>query len=618
MYRLGGTVFVALLTVLFVPVGRAADPHFRESLFYAYQGHWFDALERLDAELLQHQRLDEPELDTLYPVIDDAKFSTGDFELNYRMHHRAGRAVRAVLEGDVAPEVRNEAAYRLARIQFQKNQPLAALVSLARVQDPLPALEQDVTFLRANALLVSGQSAEASTVLKSLQGQRRHSGFSEFNLAVAHLQQGDHALAMKALARAGSITPRDDAQRAVRDKANLAYGTLLAESGSHAPAKVALDKVRLSGPFSNEALLRSGWAAVSLSRYERAIVPWQMLSERNATDPAVQEALLTLPYAFAQMGAHGRAANLYARALDTYAAELNRLHQSVDAIRAGGFLQALKRPEMHADGDWLVRLRELPTAPETYYLTQLLASHEFHTALANYLDLEDLRSRLERSHQAFGAYGDVISARRDYYEPLLPGVDARFRDLAARRKLRIEQYAHLQRRFDRLLTNPRPEMLATASEQQAMKRLSVVEQSVTHDPEALERARRLRGLITWRMATEFHDRLSTYYGHLAEARVALDTMNVTYRAFVATRQSAEHGFRGQAQRVSRVATRVTAAHDRVVLLIARQGQVLEQLALAALDARIAQLDDYQQQARFALAHSYDRAVTASTSGRQVP
>ena len=43
----------------------------------------------------------EPELDTLYAHIDDADFSLGDFELRYRMHHRAGRAIRAVLEGAV-------------------------------------------------------------------------------------------------------------------------------------------------------------------------------------------------------------------------------------------------------------------------------------------------------------------------------------------------------------------------------------------------------------------------------------------------------------------------------------------------------------------------------------
>ena len=52
------------------------------------------------------------------------------------------------------------------------------------------------------------------------------------------------------------------------------------------------------------------------------------------------------------------------------------------------------REEIRQDKDWVIRLRTLPDAPETYYLMELMASHDFQTALQNYLDLEDLRARL--------------------------------------------------------------------------------------------------------------------------------------------------------------------------------------------------------------------------------
>ena len=85
------------------------DLHFGEALFHAHQEHYFEALERLDTEIAQHHRVDEPFLDSLFAHIDHAEFSVGDFELHYRMHHRAGRAIRAVLEADVPEPVRNEA-----------------------------------------------------------------------------------------------------------------------------------------------------------------------------------------------------------------------------------------------------------------------------------------------------------------------------------------------------------------------------------------------------------------------------------------------------------------------------------------------------------------------------
>src|SRR5262245_53711072 len=102
--------------------GDLRDLYFGEAIYHALQGRYFDALQRLDTEIGMYRGLDQPELDTLHYHINNAEFSVGDFELNYRMHHRAGRAIKAVLEGAVDESVRNEAAFRLARIHFQKGQ----------------------------------------------------------------------------------------------------------------------------------------------------------------------------------------------------------------------------------------------------------------------------------------------------------------------------------------------------------------------------------------------------------------------------------------------------------------------------------------------------------------
>ena len=70
------------------------DLYFGEALYHAFQGDWFDAINRLDTELMQHYEVDEPERDTLHYHINQAEFDVGDFELAYRMHQRAGRAQR--------------------------------------------------------------------------------------------------------------------------------------------------------------------------------------------------------------------------------------------------------------------------------------------------------------------------------------------------------------------------------------------------------------------------------------------------------------------------------------------------------------------------------------------
>ncbi|MGH7291766.1 MAG: tetratricopeptide repeat protein, partial [Myxococcota bacterium] len=387
------------------------------ALYYAYQERWFEALERLDVEIAQHYGVDEPERDSLVYHIKNAEFDVGDFELRYRMHLRAGRAIKAVLEADVDDAIRNEAAFRLARIHFQKGQPEDALQTLERIRGTVPEeIRDDIEFLRANAYLATGRSSEAVEVLRQLQGSKSLKGFSAYNLGIALLQDGRKQEALEQLDRAGQLGSDDAATLAIVDKSNLVLGTLLFESAAYEPAEHSLDRVRLEGPFSNQALLRAGRADASADKFDRALVPLSILAQREATDAAVQEAMLALPYAYSKLSVHGRAAVLYGRAVETFSGELSKLDASIASVANGEFLKDLARDEIRQDKDWVIRLRNLPDAPETFYMMSLLASHEFQTALQNYLDLEDLRRRLSSWQGSLDSFEDLIRVRRDYYE----------------------------------------------------------------------------------------------------------------------------------------------------------------------------------------------------------
>src|SRR4051812_24478661 len=164
------------------------DLYFGEALYHAYQGQFFDALQRLDTELAMYHGLDEPGLDTLHFHVNNAEFSVGDFELNYRMHLRAGRAIKAVLEGTVDEAVRNEAAFRLARIHFQKGQFDDALQALARIHGTVPIdIRDDIEFVRANVDMAMGKPSEAVKVLQPLRTDANLTGFAAYNLGIALL-----------------------------------------------------------------------------------------------------------------------------------------------------------------------------------------------------------------------------------------------------------------------------------------------------------------------------------------------------------------------------------------------------------------------------------------------
>ncbi len=587
------------------------DLYFGEALFFAHQGLYFEALERLDTEVKQHNRVDEPELDKLYSHMADADFSLGDFELRYRMHHRAGRAISAVLEADVDDVVRNDAAYRLARIHFQKNQLAEAVEALDRIDGKIPeSLRDDVDFLRANVYLGEGRPGDAIALLEALQDSAEFGAFASYNLGIAYLQSGQRQAALQQLNIAGQVSSDDPGELAIRDKSNLVAGTIHLEAEEFALAIPYLNRVRLDGPYSNQALLSAGWANMSIGNAERAVVPWSILAEREVTDRAAQEAMLALPYAYGKLDVHGRAAVYYGRALDAFGAEIDKLNTSVDSIRDGKFLEALVREEIRKDKDWVIRLRSLPEAPETYYLMDLMASHDFQTGLQNYLDLADLRRKLVAWQRGFDSYDEMVEIRHDHYEPLLPDVDAEFRELDSRMRLRLAQHKTLVKRRDDLLTTPRPEFLATPEERATIELLEQLQAQAGDNATTLQRIKRLQGVLIFRLRTEYHARLTEFDANLRKLDEAMAIVQSQHEQYVRVRQAATHSYAGYDQPINRLRVNAANAIAEIELLMARQGRVLEKVAVEELSARRSQLEKFGDNARFALADSYDRATQA--------
>ena len=616
-----------LACLLFATTALAANPYtskglqdvyYGEALYHAFQGDWFQAVARLDTELAQHGRLDEPALDTLHYHLGQAVFGIGDFELGYRMHLRAGRAMTAVIEGNVAEPVRNDAIYRLARLYFRKDQPENALHSLERIGGDIPEpIRDDVKFLRGQILLANGRFPDAAGVFQEIQGVKSLEGFAGYNLGIALMKDGKEQEGRRYLDQAGQIISETPATLSIKDKANLVLGYKLLDENTMESAKLVLERVRLSGPFSNRALLGSGWADASRGLYDRALVPWTILAQREVTDPAVQEALLAVPFAYGKLNIYGKAAVLYGNALDAFGKEIEKLGASVTSVKEGKFLQALMREELKQDADWVVKLRKLPETPETYYLLQLLASHDFQESLKNYLDLHELNKKLATWEGDLDAFVDIIEQRRAYYQPLLPEIDSAFRTLDSQIRLRLEQRDRIEKRLNAMLTAPRPDNLATAEERIARERIGRLEQALAANgssasDEIEEQIGRLRGVLVWNIRTEYDQRLTDTYKHLLDLNLDVARLKEQYNAFVRTRQAATQSYQGYEDVIRGQRILIAAAEEKVKVLMARQGNVLETMAVEELTRRRERLEQFQITARFAIADSYDRATRAQT------
>ena len=610
------------------------DLYFGEVLYYAYQDMPFDALSKLDSELSQYYKLDEAELDSLHMHLDQAEFSVGDMELQYRMSQRAAKAIQTVLGNGIDLATRNQAALALARVFYKKNDAQSALYALDLIKeepdksryeekyslDVLRGKEPetfrtDVAYLRALASIDTGQFTQAVELLQKLKKEKTLKGYVLYNLGIALVQVGKDKEAVVVLDELGRLETDDSGLLALKDKTNLKLAYRAVDDGNAKQAKVYFERVRLDGPYSNKALLGLGWVAVAQDRFDRALVPWSILHERAETNSSVQEVLMAVPYAYGKLKAYGKAANLYDHAMDVFARELINLDDSIKSIRTSKFLTALLNENADKDKNWVVNLRDLPDSPETHYILELMASHDFQGSYNNYKDLAELRHHLDKWLADLRVYEEIIEIRRVYQEPLLPIVEEKFKKIDARIKLRIGQRDNLAKKLKNMLIAPRPEYLATANERQAMESIKKLEDSISKtsaesSENVMLRIKRLRGILSWRVVSEYDQRLTDAYNHLISLDDIIQQLKVRHHSFIRTRQAATQSYEGYLIPIRQLRTRLFAAKRTLKGVMAKQGRMLETMAINELDRRRKRLEEYQIKARFALAESYDRATKA--------
>jgi tetratricopeptide (TPR) repeat protein len=499
---------------------------------------------------------------------------------------------------------------------FQKDRPEDALKTVNLVRGSVPAdIRPELVYLRANIDMVNGRNGEAALTLKDILSDKSLEGFSSYNTGIALIRDGKEQSGREYLDKAGRVEKSDEATLSIKDKANLVLGEKLMADKNYESAKSVLDRVRIDGPFSNRALLGSGWADAYRDLYESALVPWTILAQRGTTDESTEEAMLALPYAYGKLGVYSKAAVLYDKAVQTFGKEIDRLNASITSVHEGKFLKALVREEIKQDPNWVVKLRELPESPETFYLLDLMASHDFQETLKNYLDLEELRKKIDVWSGDLMAFEDIIEKRKAYYQPLLPQIDKEFRQLDSKMRLRLMQRDLIETRLKAMLTGPHPEYLATAAERTALDEVTRLEQKLSAGGKAVPadvaaRIKRLRGVIRFGIYTEYDRRFTDAHRHLRDLNSDIARLKKAYLSFVRARQAATQSYEGYSNIIRTLKSRITTARGKVMELMPKQGEILTNMAVSELTKRHDRITEYQNKAHFAMADSFDRATRA--------
>lgn len=407
-----------------------------------------------------------------------------DNYLGFAMGDSAEEMYRSIDARNPDPTNFARAQLKLAEFEYQRGYYGEASATLNRIRGKLPkALLPQWQDLMVRVLLADGRYSEAADLLLREDNASDQSMFTRYNLAIALINTGRAAQGQTVLDKIGDMRPSTEEELALRDRANLTLGWQFLQTQQGATAKPILERVRVEGPYSNRALLGLGWAELapkgmrnqkaetpdqpaqaessvlstlgallrpgaldnkaekaglrafktrrgnpeSEAALRRALVPWVELIQRDPMDPAVQEAWLAIPYTLDQLGAHTQALQYYEKAVAMLEQSRKRMATAQTSIKQGRMVETLVRRELDSEAGWEWRVSDLPDAPETYFLQNLLAQHRFQEGLKNYRDLR----MLSRNIESWRARLDVIE--RAYQKNAAQATDI---DAQTRRELR--------------------------------------------------------------------------------------------------------------------------------------------------------------------------------------
>lgn len=591
-----------------LPAVKVQDLHYGDVLFYFYQHDHFNSLVRLAAyhdqgRLVVHAR--------------DAELLRGGLYLSLGQHREAREIFEKLLADQSTPApVRDQAWFYLGKVLYASGLYDASERALRSVTGTLPAaLDAERRLLLAQGLMYRERFDAAVAELDGWQGAPEWTAYGQFNLGVALVRAGREERGLQLLDAVGTLVTENPELIALRDKANVAIGYASLQAGRPTAARLALNRVQLTGSQSSKALLGAGWADAAEGGFQNALVPWIELHGRAVQDGAVQESYLAVPYAYAELGAIGEAVKYYEQAIASYDAERQRIDESIAAIRAGRLLQAALAAEGDGRQGWFGQLASVPDSPESRYLYHLMAGHEFQEGLKSYRSLESMAKNLSGWSDSLGAFGDMVATRQQAFATRLPAAEARLAtvDVGAINARRDG----LRARLEAVTAERDVAALATEQERGWLDLLDGVDAELAAhagDPEyddAREKARMARGVLLWRLDEAWNVRSWQASRAMRELDAAVYDARTRATASSRAREGAPERNAALGKRVEAVSPRVESLAARVESAKAAQGRFLADIAVGELQAQRQRLDEYSVQARYAIATIYDRASAGS-------
>ncbi len=603
-----GVVFTLIASFAVSSFAVEREPHkvndlrYGEALFHFYQEQYFTSITDL---------MVAKERNPITTQKTDPELLLGGLYLYYGLHQDASRIFSDLIKDNTSKEVQDRAWFNIGKMRYQGHLYNEANQALVKAQDTLsPEREAERQNMLANTYLKQKDFASAYKAIQQLDAHQDWLVYAQYNMGVSLIKSGKNREGTDLLNNISHLKTNDNELKALRDKTNAALGYAYIRQKQPKASIHFLNKVRLKGPLSAKALLGIGWAYQQQNNLQQALISWMELRDWPVIDTAVQESLLAIPYTLEKMGKNQLALKHYNYAIDNYKKELATLKSTLNAIKAGELLIAL-RPAIVTENILATEHKsQLPKSISAPYIHHLLDSVDFQRIHKNYLDLIYLKKNLHEWKHQFPAYTLMLKERAAYYkqQQQVTKKDARLQlvNKLKRQRDKLEQVLQQikqQENVYALATEDEKEILkALDRARKSLKRLNNKEEySDEHEKYNL-----YRGLILWQISTDYTPRYWKVRNELNQVNKALDLSSKQLISLRRSSKNAPLSFSGYKNRISIKKKKLNRLLNKITGILTSQEKLIEKQAVKSLQQRYRQIQNYHTRASYSLARLYDR------------
>ena len=554
------------------------DPAYGEILYDYYQKRYFAAMTHILVGL---------EKGALPAQSRRAEVLLGSLYATYGMPREAEDLFNRLLADSVDVELATRIWIHVSNLYYQQQAYQKALDTLDQhVVDVPPDLRQHYLALRVRTLMKLGRYEDTSVALDKMERGIALSGYLKYNLAVSRINIGEGGAGERLLWDLVNLTPGDEEINSLKDKAILALGVYYLRRGDPRAAQNILGVARAEGPFSETSLLLHARAWLATREPMKALGSLEELAQRSMQFEEAQEAALSLPYLYEQLGDFSRAQQGYRDAVKAYTDHYRYLGELEDKVRRGEWFKELAR-----EPTWSTAMDPLPPFEprrvDSFPTFQhMFAKHEFHTRWLDYHEqwrqirlLEDWQTKLPALDELLAAHISKHREQAPKAEQLVDQVEAR--QLPQRLRAMEGVYARAVREEDYAFFAEGKELDLLQQLQQAESKAKQWSDRI--DPEQTERVEFWQRVLQWEIEENIVPLQWERRRELDALSAELsDTTNYVERVRVAAS--------GDLGRISELGYQLAGMHNALTALekrgygiLARQQKEIEAMALARIE-----------------------------------